>query len=183
MQKDQNLIIDEFAVQIRNLLKINKDNFNIEQLVASLGGEISEGKPSMSEASIIKISNEKLNHSFLIKLDSFTSNEQRRRFTIAHELGHLFLHMKYLINDDYWSKIKIGEGFSRNKEGSYPLYEQQANYFAAAFLMPVDRFYKIAEDTSDIEFYDVNEIAKRFNVSITAVKIRGKDLQLWEEYI
>jgi Zn-dependent peptidase ImmA (M78 family) len=30
-------------------------------------------------------------------------SEERRKFTIAHELGHLFLHMGYLLDSDLWS--------------------------------------------------------------------------------
>ena len=31
-------------------------------------------------------------------------DEKRERFTIAHELGHLFLHMGYRTNNELWEK-------------------------------------------------------------------------------
>ena len=50
----------------------------------------------------------------------------RARFTLAHELGHLFLHTNVPL-----ARCKPGE-----REKSFRMSEPQANQFAAEFLMP-----------------------------------------------
>lgn len=68
---------------------------------------------------------------FIIYISPFQSTE-RRKFTIAHELGHLFLHMGYRINSDLWNK-QMDATYYRAGDS---LLEYQANEFAAALLMP-----------------------------------------------
>lgn len=101
-------------------------------------------------------------------------SEMRRRFTIAHELGHYFLaHQRDgLFVDTYKNDLKL----YRNSESSTGeiLQEREANAFAAALLMPrhhVKR--KIAElnidPTSDD---DLSSLAKQFKVSTQAITYR-----------
>lgn len=63
---------------------------------------------------------------------------ERRNFMIAHELGHLFLHMGFRINDDKWNNQM--KGFYRNNDAET---NYQANEFAKAFLMPEEEYGEI----------------------------------------
>jgi len=85
----------------------------------------------------------------------------RDRFTIAHELGHYFLHS--------------GQGETpiiAHREGSTRI-EWEANWFAAALLMPK------AEFASEFQrLNDVGRIARQFGVSKAAAEVRKNALAL-----
>ncbi len=82
-----------------------------------------------------------------------------KAFTIAHELGHFILHKgteNFRIDlFDYSSEIE-------------PI-ETEANYFAAALLMPEENFKEILSLTNDKKI-----VAKFFGVSVPAVENRIK---------
>lgn len=87
----------------------------------------------------------------------------RQRFTIAHELGHYIKHT--LIKENFMDTT-----FFRNEE-SNPM-EHEANKFAAELLMPKTSFIYYIENTSK----QVDDLAKHFQVSTMAVRIRAKQL-------
>lgn len=90
----------------------------------------------------------------------------RDRFTIAHELGHYVLH--YL-----WDPAKAGGRMMATRRGSDRI-EWEANWFAAAFLMPADEFRKeYTRLAGDIEL-----LARQFGVSPSAADVRAKALGL-----
>lgn len=89
----------------------------------------------------------------------------RDRFTIAHELGHYVLH--YL-----WNPEKVGKPMMALRRGSDRI-EWEANWFAAAFLMPQEAFKRAFEASGDL-----NEVARQFGVSAQAAEVRAKALQL-----
>ncbi len=92
-----------------------------------------------------------------------TSNKTtyfRRRFTLAHELGHIVLH-HYLDKEDYIKKTKDIEG--------------QANLFASAFLMPHRAF---VESVHKRTFSELLSLKKQWGVSIAACARRLLDLYL-----
>lgn len=99
--------------------------------------------------------------SFTIKLPSFTGN-LRNRFTIAHELGHYFLH-----SVGGTKAILIG------REGSNRM-EWEANWFAAAFLLPKKLFTKDWKEHKGSVPYMVH----KYQVSEAVVEIRLKSLKL-----
>lgn len=141
---------------------------NIDDIVVSLGGSVQTGH-SFTDGSVTKEGD-----SFKISLSPF-QNEKRRRFTIAHELGHLFLHMGYLTNEELW---KRQDDHTYHRSGiSVSEREYQANEFAAAFLMPEKAYLKKLNDCL-IEGNKVNttKIAEYFNVSVEAASNRGKFL-------
>lgn len=122
----------------------------------------------------------KTNGSFQILITNDKSL-QRQRFSIAHELGHLFLHMGYLINEELWNNV------SDYNDSVYYRYghseeENEANEFAAALLMPETKFREVAKKNLKSGRYNIDEIALFFDVSASAVLTRGKWLGLftWE---
>ena len=84
----------------------------------------------------------------------------RRRFTIAHEIGHFCLHRE-LIGDG----ITDDGLYRRRLKGRF---ESAANHFAGNLLMPKKLVLKFIEQGVDT----VEELAEKFNVSKSAVSIR-----------
>ncbi|ATF11640.1 ImmA/IrrE family metallo-endopeptidase [Brevibacillus brevis X23] len=152
-----------------------KSPLDLERLVEFLGGRViyRTDLPGNMEAMISK-----KNESFeiIIKDDK---PSVRQRFSIAHELGHLFLHMGYLIDPDKWQRVGDYQDSVYYRYG-YSTEEYEANEFAAALLMPRDEFIKIAEKNLDQNGYYVTPIAQHFNVSTNAVVNRGKWLGLFQ---
>lgn len=95
----------------------------------------------------------------------------RRRFAIAHELGHWFLH-----EAESQFFICTGEDM-RDYKGS-PM-EVEANLFASELLMPARLFKPLAEDAEPrMEF--VKALAGRFNTSLTSTGMKFVDLNRHE---
>jgi len=87
----------------------------------------------------------------------------RRRYTIAHELGHFCLHRH--LKQYFEDKI-----FFRGNDPSKT--EWQANDFASAILMPEQKFRGEVRSGKR----KVDELAKEFQVSTLALRIRAKSL-------
>ena len=92
--------------------------------------------------------------------------EGRKRFTIAHELGHFLLHP----NITQVFECTTGDLTDYRKN---PI-EIEANLFASEVLMPSSQFKELSK-TTDPTFEGMVELAKIFNVSITAAAIRFID--------
>lgn len=86
-------------------------------------------------------------------------NPKRQRFTIAHELGHFYMHKDK--NIDFEDTT-----FFRNTDNSS--IEYSANEFAANLLMPEDSIRKAIQDG----IKNIEDLSSLFNVSIAAIKYR-----------
>ena len=98
----------------------------------------------------------------------------RKRFTIAHELGHHFLH---LLHDGEFVDSEA-DLFRQSHEDHKEITsdrrrEIQANMFAAALLMPADEVVKNWQKTRSVE-----DLARIFNVSPSAMGFRIDQLGL-----
>ena len=98
---------------------------------------------------------------------------------IAHELGHLFLHMGYLVNPDKWNAIDEYYDSPKYRQG-YSEEEYEANQFAGAFLMPEKEYRQFVIEYSKDNRINVNLIANHFNVSFDAALTRGKWLGIFQ---
>lgn len=143
---------------------------NIEEIVKKLGGEILYQDIfdlDSSDSGSIVINNR---NDFKITLALHTTKE-RDRFTIAHELGHYFLH--YLFYNFRNQTNSDNKKFKAARYGSGKT-ETEAHWFAASFLMPEKSFKE--------EFYKLNgnlvELAEKFGVSLSACQIRAESLKL-----
>lgn len=98
----------------------------------------------------------------------------RKRFTIAHELGHHFLH---LLEDGEFvdGEASLFRGLGEDQREAPPdrRREIQANLFAAALLMPEPAVRREWE-----QLKSVDAMARRFNVSESAMGIRIGQLGL-----
>lgn len=109
----------------------------------------------------------------IITVSSDIYDNRRKRFSIAHELGHFEMHRSlqgilFCTSDD----IREGDPRARN------ILEQEANEFASAFLLParfISPLYKKRNPSLEL----IIEIADRFTTSLTATALRY--LQLCDE--
>lgn len=148
---------------------------DLEKLIRVLGGrlELQDQLDGNMEAMI-----RKFNDSFEIILDK-NKPQSRRRFSIAHEIGHLFLHMGFLIDADKWEQSSDFKDSVYYRFG-YSAEEKEANEFAAALLMPEKEFREIARQNETNNQVAINPIADYFDVSREAVLARGKGIGLFQ---
>lgn len=161
--------INDLAERILLVYGITIPITNIEDIVGQMGGYVEEkyGFDDLCDGTIRKVGA----NQFCIAISPF-QNEQRKSFTIAHELGHLFLHMGYGTDQKLWEiqDQTIYRRFGTSEQ------EYQANEFAAAFLMPMDIYKQKIDEYSVGDKVDISEVASFFNVSIPAASNRGKFL-------
>lgn len=94
----------------------------------------------------------------------------RDRFTVAHEIGHYILHYVWPIQNG----VTLGR-MRVPRFGSDRL-EWEANWFAAAFLMPRERFLETLRQNTFSGNTNYITVARSFNVSPQAAKVRAKAL-------
>lgn len=97
----------------------------------------------------------------------------RRRFTIAHELGHVLL----LAHDDLHVDRTVKLRDSNSSQG-VDRHEVEANQFAAELLMPFEMIQREVNERGGIDIYDerqVSNLARSFGVSTQALLIRLSD--------
>ncbi len=131
---------------------------SLEPLVKRLGGKIEYRRlhDLSPDGGTIRVQGR---NDFVIHLPQHTS-AQRDRFTVAHELGHYFLHANQ------------GERPGKaTRSGVSERAEWEANWFAAALLMPAEEFQAALEGGSELW-----RIAADFNVSEAAAKVRADSL-------
>lgn len=132
---------------------------DLEGIVEKLGGEIQYGSWNQGDNGGSLEVFPGGTPRFVIRLYGFIGN-LRNRFTIAHELGHYFLH-----SDMGAKRIQV------NRAGSDRL-EWEANWFAGAFLLPEARFRKDWVRLGRC----VEQVAAEYQVSEPVVEIRLKTL-------
>lgn len=142
-------------------------NPDLDALVQRLGGKIlyqDIWELHSSESGSIEIRDDK---DFSITLASHTS-KARDRFTIAHELGHYFLHYRLpKLNGKDTGPLRAARAGNDQAE-------TEANWFAASFLMPENSF----REAFEISNGDLVVLANKFEVSMSAASVRAKSLGL-----
>lgn len=158
--------VESFAQKIADKLQFHYSD-DLFSLINKIGGEISVGYTGYDDfegGSIIVDENVK----FSILISPFTSIE-RDRFTIAHELGHLFLHYPQVRSNLTNGKKFRATRYIDNTNKEQQIAEREANWFAAAFLMPEQAFkesYNISAKQAELDF----------KLSSSAIRIRAKSL-------
>lgn len=98
----------------------------------------------------------------------------RRRFTIAHEVGHWVLH----VDSETVGSETMRSSFCRSEdlttEPNLGNPEAEANLFAATLLMPFD----LLRAEADRVRFNIPLLAKRFDVSVPAMRLRLMSLDL-----
>lgn len=97
----------------------------------------------------------------LVVLNPNSRGTLKERFTLAHEIGHLFIHHgSYLCGTDSFFTYK-----TQNEE------EQEANDFAAEFLLPRKAMIS-ALRKNDLNYPEIERISEAYKTSISVAAIR-----------
>lgn len=171
MQQSRRQQINELAETILATCDLSVP-VDVRTAVQRLRGQLAFVPDADFEAKI-----EKTPTGFKITLPEY-GFENRDRFSIAHELGHLFLHMGYLMDPNRWNSIKDFKDSVYYRQG-FSLEESEANEFAGAFLMPRDEFITVARQHQTGNSFNVTGIAEHFHVSPIAAATRGRFLGLF----
>jgi Zn-dependent peptidase ImmA (M78 family) len=109
------------------------------------------------------------NNKAVIKVNSNIQFEQRKRFVVAHEIGHLIMHKNMQLPDDIFSNFNIIAGMEKAlKNGRQEL---EANEFASELLMPEKLFLKEAKGKKFSPLL-IKQLSERFKTSLTATVFR-----------
>ena len=102
------------------------------------------------------------NQKFQIAVASKDS-ENRKRFTLAHELWHFFLHPDILMAEGTYVETNI-----MFRGGDYSEQEFEANIFAAEYLMPEQQVKELYQKYGVIEilawFFKVSNLAMAYRI-------------------
>jgi len=157
-------VIRRIVDRVRELSHFDpKETLDFKSVVNAFGGKISDNK-DVFFGDTIEVRKEL---DFTIKLHPFATTE-RQRFTMAHELGHYFLH------SDQGRRpllaFRLGTSMA----------EQEANYFAAELLMPESMFREDFNSLSNDLDQDgkISRMAQMYHVSFTAASVRLTSLNL-----
>ena len=103
----------------------------------------------------------------IVTIDSKIEFQQRKRYVLAHELGHIILHADKAAS--FTDDDSTLEGYKKGPQ------EKQANDFAAELLMPTDLF-KAACHQRKFSPDLIRELAEKFNTSLTSTVYRFAEL-------
>ena len=160
---------------------------DLDRVLASLTVHVHEEDMETDVSGILIIKGEQ-RHILLNK----THGESRKRFTIAHELGHLMLHDddgKANVNGErmfidhqirvYQRADSVATNSSKQSDSlTTPEQETEANAFAAALLMPSHHVVRASLERDLFDEISVATLAKTFAVSDQAMSIRLLQLRL-----
>ncbi len=137
--------------------------FPVSELAEYKGFKVVVFKPSKEETENISGA---ISYDKKIILVNDNDSDYRKRFTIAHELGHLALHEEDGDMVDY----------RNNADAVRPKKEIEANAFAAELLMPKDIFMAIYKEyKKEKQIYLLRDV---FGVSLDDIRIRAENLKL-----
>lgn len=99
-----------------------------------------------------------------------SDSPQRKLFTLAHELGHFFVHSE--MRDEFVD----GQLISRTEQEKYAAVELEANEFAGNLIMPEEKIRRELPQENVLTEKRVIDLAKEFNVSAIAMATRLRNL-------
>lgn len=156
--------IEDIAIKVRNYWGLgNQPVENMVNLLENKGVIVSTlnvGKKTIDAFTQVHRINNK--EKYCVVLSNDKQSVARRNFDAAHELGHIILH----------KNIEKLEELSSEEQKKL---EDQANSFAAAFLLPKNEFFNELKDPLNLEFY--KELKKKWKVSIAAMVMRARQLE------
>lgn len=120
-----------------------------------------EGELEKNISGAIRYNKEKQNFEIMVNKND---TRERKRFTIAHEIGHYFLHKELLMSDEIHIDIMYRMPNDNEEENKR---EKDVDYFAGALLMNKTLLTKIY-----MENHTITELAEIFDVSVSAMTVR-----------
>lgn len=150
--------INDKLEELTSNILLNNDMYKIPVDVVKIANtndiSVYEGELDKKISGAIRYDKPKDNFEILVNKND---SKVRQRFTIAHELGHFFLHKDILKNDE----IHIDIMYRMTDEE-----EQEVDYFAGALLMNKTILENLQKENT------IAELAELFNVSVSAMTVR-----------
>jgi len=158
-------VIDDAATRIARLFGFQPGDDLRTFIVEKLGGNVEVAEPDERlEFGYLRVPG-KEGGKFDIVLSPYTG-EFHDRFTMAHELGHYFLHYLFQNRSD---------GLTIKREGTNRA-ESEANWFAEAFLMPAEEFEKEMAESGGY----LPSLVYRFRVASDLIDHRSRTLKAYK---
>jgi Zn-dependent peptidase ImmA (M78 family) len=145
-------------------------NLSMKLFVSALGATLVEEELKNSDGKIVRGKSKTL-----IKVNSQIPYDSKKRFTIAHEVGHFLMHDKIEVHNENSNTLNwFVNTESQLKKG---LQEWEANDFASELLMPEQIF---RNETQDKPFSPnlIKYLSERFKTSITSTVFRCLQLDI-----
>ncbi|MBW4084094.1 ImmA/IrrE family metallo-endopeptidase [Paenibacillus sp. S150] len=157
--------IEKVAQEVRNYWSLGMEPINnMVHLLEKNGFIVSAFQTDGNTIDAFSQRQETNNDDFIfVVLGSNKNSAARRQFDAAHELGHIILH-------DWFLDLEL---LTREE---FRQLENEANQFAAAFLLPKDAFIRDLIYPNKLEFYV--ELKKKWKVSISAMIVRAYQLKV-----
>lgn len=140
-------------------------------IASFLGAIIIEEPMELADGKIIRGKTQTI-----IKINSTIFSEEKKRFTLAHEIGHFLLHNILDLHDDTSKSMNWFQHLENQAKRGKQEYE--ANDFAAELLMP-ERIFRNEFQGKKFSPDLLKELALRFRTSITSVIFRIFKLDLY----
>lgn len=149
-EDEANRLIEKYGISMA-------EHIRLKDIAYDLGVVVLEGALKGAAASLVRVGK-----NATIRISPSGSNE-RKRFSIAHELGHFVLN-----HGDSLQKICTEEDMHK----WYKAHEEtEANFFAGELILPKKLIEKKC-DVKKVNFGPVKKIAEEFKASLTATSIR-----------
>jgi Zn-dependent peptidase ImmA (M78 family) len=165
------------ASELANIYSSKKKSFvDVDEVAEKLGLQVSEQDLGANVSGVLYIDKGR----GVIGYNK--QSEVRRRFTVAHEIGHFILHR--LENEIFVDTTSFKGMYRDEKSATGEIkQEREANAFAAALLMPRERVKeeidKLPFDLSDESENAIEKLAGIFKVSTQAMMYRISNLNLF----
>lgn len=147
-------------------------DLSMDLLVSGLGATLIMEPLKNSDGKIVRG-----NCKTLIKVNSEIPYEEKKRFTIAHELGHYLLHDKLDLEVHNDNSNTLNWFQSTEKQAKKGIQEWEANDFATELLMPKDLFIQECKG-KPFSPQLLQYLSKRFKTSLTSTAYRYMSLDL-----
>ena len=159
--------IQRMVEQMLDQYKITAPPINVGKIAESQGIRVIEGDLGDISGILFRDGSD-----ITIGINQSHTNN-RKRFTTAHELGHLMLHSNEPLHVDRVFAIKLRD---KTSSEAVDLDEIEANAFAAELLMPTTMIQKKMQGIVEVLDYEkadpIAKLAREFDVSTQAMTIR-----------
>jgi len=149
-EQTANKLIDSFGV-------CSPEHIRVRDIAYAMGATVVEKKVPGAAASIVKLKDKAT-----IRVP-YDNSPERKRFSIAHELGHLLMNHLTSIH-----RVCTDEDMLNWYQSSQ---ETQANFFASELILPTKLVVRQC-DVETVNFNPIMAIAKDFRASLTATAIK-----------
>jgi len=145
---------------IKDLNIREPDEIDVEAIAVHYGALVQEAELRGADGSIVI-----RNGRAVISVRSTIDFEAQKRFVIAHELGHFFLH------PDARQVDEVDAHQSHNWSNAQAIEEYEANLFAAELLMP-DALFAARVDRQEPSFDHIEKLSREFKTTLTSTAVQ-----------